>query len=270
MRAQGASMEKIWLKSYPAGVAHDIEPDQYRSLTHLLEEAFEKNASSPFAVCMEHWMSYGQLDQLSCALAAWLQSKGLEPGARVAIMLPNIPQFPVTMAAVLRAGYTCVNVNPLYTPRELEHQLKDSGATAIVVLENFAVTLAEIIDKTSIKHVVLASMGDLLGFWYGRWITFAVRHLAKMVPAYKLALSAGRSVTSFKRAVAEGATLPFNAATSSLDSVAFLQYTGGTTGLSKGAVLTHRNVVAAVLQAEAWFTPALGRVGQPCQFNSIA
>lgn len=263
-------MEKIWFKSYPPGVVHDVVPEQYRSLTHLLEESFEKNASLPFAVCMEHWMSYGQLDQLSCALAAWLQSKGLEPGARVAIMLPNIPQFPVTMAAVLRAGYTCVNVNPLYTPRELEHQLKDSGATAIVVLENFAVTLAEIIDKTSIKHVVLASMGDLLGFWYGRWITFAVRHLAKMVPAYKLALSAGRSVTSFKRAVAEGATLPFNAATSSLDSVAFLQYTGGTTGLSKGAVLTHRNVVAAVLQAEAWFTPALGRVGQPCQINSIA
>jgi len=263
-------MEKIWFKSYPPGVVHDVAPEQYRSLTHLLEESFEKNASLPFAVCMEHWMSYGQLDQLSCALSAWLQSKGLEPDARVAIMLPNIPQFPVTMAAVLRAGYTCVNVNPLYTPRELEHQLKDSGATAIVVLENFAVSLAEIIDKTSIKHVVLASMGDLLGFWYGRWITFAVRHLAKMVPAYKLALSAGRSVTSFKRAVAEGATLPFNAATSSLDSVAFLQYTGGTTGLSKGAVLTHRNVVAAVLQAEAWFTPALGRVGQPCQINSIA
>ncbi len=263
-------MEKIWLKSYPAGVAHDIEPEQYRSLTHLLEESFEKNAASPFAVCMEQWMSYGQLNQLSGALAAWLQGKGLEPDARVAIMLPNIPQFPVTMAAVLRAGYTCVNVNPLYTPRELEHQLKDSGATVIVVLENFAATLAEVIDQTPIKHVVIASMGDLLGFWYGRWITFAVRHLAKMVPAYKLTLSEGQSATSFKQALAQGAALPFKAAASTLDSVAFLQYTGGTTGISKGAVLTHRNIVAAVLQAEAWFAPALERVGPPSQINSIA
>jgi acyl-CoA synthetase (AMP-forming)/AMP-acid ligase II len=262
-------MEKIWLKSYPSGVAHDVDPEQYQSLTHLLEESFQTNASRPFAVCMEHWMSYGQLDQFSRALAAWLQSKGLAPDARVAIMLPNIPQFPVTMAAVLRAGYTCVNVNPLYTPRELEHQLKDSGATVIVVLENFAATLAEVIDKTQIKHVVVASMGDLLGFWYGRWITFAVRHLAKMVPAYKLTLAPGQSATSFKRALAVGATLPFKTVVSTLDSIAFLQYTGGTTGLSKGAVLTHRNIVAAVLQAEAWFTPALERLGQPNQINSI-
>src|ERR1035437_3344658 len=166
-------MEKIWFKSYPPGVAHDVVPEQYRSLTHLLEESFEKNASLPFAVCMEHWMSYGQLDQLSCALSAWLQSKGLEPDARVAIMLPNIPQFPVTMAAVLRAGYTCVTVNPLYPARKLEHQLNDPGAPAIVVLENFAATLAEVIENTAIKQVVVASMGDLLGFWYGRWITFA-------------------------------------------------------------------------------------------------
>ncbi|MEI7539119.1 MAG: AMP-binding protein, partial [Comamonadaceae bacterium] len=175
-------MEKIWLKSYPPGVPHEVKPDEYRSLTHLLEESFQKNAASPFAVCMESWMSYGELDHLSAALASWLQSKGLEPDARVAIMLPNIPQFPVTMAAVLRAGYTCVNVNPLYTARELEHQLKDSGATVIVVLENFAATLEEVIGNTPVKHVVIASMGDLLGFWYGRWITFAVRHLAKMVP----------------------------------------------------------------------------------------
>ena len=131
-------MEKHWLKNYPDGVPHDIHPEQYRSLTQLLEESFKKNASRPFSVCMERWMTYGQLDELSEALGAWLQAQGLEPGARVAIMLPNIPQFAVTMAAVLRAGYTCVNVNPLYTARELEHQLKDSGATAIVILENFA------------------------------------------------------------------------------------------------------------------------------------
>ena len=263
-------MEKLWLKSYPQGVAHDVSPEQYQSLTHMLEESFQKNVASPFAVCMESWMTYGQLDHLSSALGAWLQSKGLEPDARVAIMLPNIPQFPVTMAGVLRAGYTCVNVNPLYTARELEHQLKDSGATVIVILENFAATLAEVIDNTPIKHVVVASMGDLLGFWYGKWITFAVRHLAKMVPAYKLTLSDDRTVASFKQALADGAAMPFKSAASTLDSVAFLQYTGGTTGLSKGAVLTHRNIVAAVLQAEAWFTPALERVGDVKKTNSIA
>jgi long-chain acyl-CoA synthetase len=263
-------MEKIWLKSYPPGVPHDVNPEQYQSLTHLLEESFRKNASSPFAVCMEQWMSYAQLDQLSAAMGAWLQSLGLEPGARVAIMLPNIPQFPVTMAGVLRAGFTCVNVNPLYTARELEHQLKDSGASVIVVLENFAATLSEVIHNTPIKHVVVASMGDLLGFWYGKWLTFAVRHLARMVPAYKLELSAGRTATSFKQVMALGSSLKLQPSSSNLDSVAFLQYTGGTTGLSKGAVLTHRNIVAAVLQAESWFTPALERIGDVRRTNSIA
>jgi len=263
-------MEKHWLKSYPAEVPHEVHPEQYRSLTQLLEESFRKNAARPFSVCMERWMTYGQLDDLSAALGAWLQSQGLEPGARVAIMLPNIPQFAVTMAAVLRAGYTCVNVNPLYTARELEHQLKDSGATAIVILENFAKTLEEVIDRTPVKHVVMASMGDLLGFWYGTWITFAVRHLAKMVPPYKLPLSAGRTVTPFNRAIAEGTSMKLAPTEQTLDSVAFLQYTGGTTGLSKGAELTHRNIVAAILQAEAWFSPALKRIGDVSKTNSIA
>jgi long-chain acyl-CoA synthetase len=250
-------MDKIWLNSYPDNVPHEINPEQYSSLTALLEESFKKHAAHPFTVCMDRWMSYAQLDELSGALGAWLQSKNLAQGARVAIMLPNIPQFPVTMAAVLRAGYTCVNVNPLYTARELEHQLKDSGATAIVILENFAHTLSEIIDTTQIEHVVVASMGDLLGFWYGRWITFAVRHLVKMVPAYKLPLKHGRQVTTFHRAVTQGGHLSLKPSRATMDSIAFLQYTGGTTGLSKGAMLTHRNIVSAVLQAEAWFAPAL-------------
>jgi long-chain acyl-CoA synthetase len=263
-------MDKFWLKSYPEGVPHDIDAEQFRSLNQLLEDSFRKNASRPFSVCMDRWMSYGQLEEYSSALGAWLQHLGLEPGARVAIMLPNVPQFAVTMAGVLRAGYTCVNVNPLYTARELEHQLTDSGATTIVILENFAGTLEEVIDRTPVKHVVVASMGDLLGFWYGQWITFAVRHLAKMVPAYKLPLGDGRTVTPFKRVMADGAHMALKPAQSTLDSVAFLQYTGGTTGLSKGAVLTHRNIVAAILQAEAWFTPALRRLGDVSKTNGIA
>ena len=263
-------MEKIWLQSYPPGVPQDIDLTQYSSLAQLLEESFRKNATQPFSVCMERWMSYRQLDELSAALGAWLQRLGLEPDARVAIMLPNVPQFAVTMAAILRAGYTCVNVNPLYTARELEHQLKDSGATAIVVLENFAHTLEEVIDRTQVKHVVITAFGDLLGPWYGRWLTFAVRHLAKMVPPFKLPLSEGRTVTPFRKALAEGSHQTLKPSQANLDSIAFLQYTGGTTGLSKGAVLTHRNIVAAILQAEAWFTPALDKVGNVRNTNSIA
>ena len=262
-------MDKFWLKSYPEGVAHEIDTDQYRSLNHLLEESFRKNAGNPFSVCMDHWTSYGEVDQQSAALGAWLQSKGLPSGARVAIMLPNIPQFSVTMAGILRAGYTCVNVNPLYTARELEHQLKDSGATAIVILENFAATLSEVIERTPLEHVVVASMGDLLGAVYGRWITFAVRHLARMVPAYKLPLGK-RTVTPFAQVISQGMTMTLRPGNVTLDSIAFLQYTGGTTGLSKGAVLTHRNIIAAILQAEAWFTPALQRVGDVSKTNSIA
>ena len=261
-------IEAPWFKNYPPNVPHEVHPEQYRSLVHLLEDAFTQHADRPFSVCMDRWMSYGELDKLSLQLAAWLQSLGLEPGARVAIMLPNVPQFAVSMAAVLRAGFTCVNVNPLYTARELEHQLKDSGATAIIILENFAHTLAQVLDKTAIRHICLTSMGDLLGGLYGSWITFAVRHLAKMVPAFDLPLgqatasgSEARQVTLFNKALNAGASLKLTPSNADLDTIAFLQYTGGTTGLSKGAVLTHRNIVAATLQAHSWFTPALnGRV----------
>jgi len=263
-------MDRIWLKNYPPGVPHDVDADQYASVAQLLEESFRRHADNPFSVCMDRWMRYRDLDRLSAQLGAWLQGTGLAPGARVAIMLPNVPQFAVTMAAVLRAGYTCVNVNPLYTARELEHQLKDSGASAIVILENFAHTLAEVIDHTAVQHVVIASMGDLLGPWYGLWITFAVRHLAKMVPAYELPLTAGRQVLPFKRALAQGERRTLNPARVAPDTPAFLQYTGGTTGLSKGAVLTQRNIIAATLQAEAWFTPALSKMGDLSRANSIA
>ena len=263
-------MDKVWLNNYPANVAHEIDVNAYGSLTQLLEESFKKHADNPFSVCMERWMSYRELDQLSGALGAWLQAQGLKPGARVAIMLPNIPQFAVTMAAVLRAGYTCVNVNPLYTPRELEHQLKDSGATAIVILENFARTLQEVVARTQIQHVVLAHMGDLLGAVYGRVVNFMVRRVKKLVPAYQLPRNGTLRVTLFNQALADGQGRSLQPTASTLDSIAFLQYTGGTTGLSKGAILTHRNIVAATLQAEAWFSPALAKVGEARKINSIA
>ncbi len=176
-RAFDAAADKPWLAEYPAGVPHDIDPAQYRSLRGMFEESFKKHADRPFSVCMERWMNYGELDRLSAAFGCWLQSHGLEPGSRVAIMLPNVPQFAVTMAGILRAGYTCVNVNPLYTARELEHQLKDSGATAIVILENFCATLQQVIDETPVKHVVVTALGDLLGGVKGAFTTFAVRHI---------------------------------------------------------------------------------------------
>jgi long-chain acyl-CoA synthetase len=227
----------------------------------LLDEAFRRHARRDALVCMDARLSFRDVDEMSLSLGAWLQSKGLPFGARVGLMMPNVPQYLVAIAAVLRAGYTVVNINPLYTARELEHQLKDSGAIAIVVLENFATTLEEVIDRTQVQHVVLASMGDLLGFWRGRFISFAVRHLGKLVPEFRLPLDGGRTVTSFLDALGDGARMSLRRPNIGPDDVAFLQYTGGTTGLSKGAVLLHRNVVANVLQTEAWFKPMLDKLG---------
>jgi acyl-CoA synthetase (AMP-forming)/AMP-acid ligase II len=267
-------MNKPWLKSYPEGVPHEVHPEQFKSVGDFLETSFKKNASAPFSVCMDQWMTYAEVDQASASLGAWLQNIGLEPGSRVAIMLPNLPQFAVAMSAILRAGFVCVNVNPLYTARELQHQLKDSGATTIIILENFAKTLQEVIDETPIRNVVLTSLGDMLGFWNGRWLTFAARHLAGMVPAFKLTRSSPngqqRDIVAFADVISKGSRLSLKPAQTNLSSTAFLQYTGGTTGLSKGAVLTHGNIVSAVLQAEMWFTPALKRIPDIRQVNSIA
>ncbi|WP_136420243.1 long-chain fatty acid--CoA ligase [Herbaspirillum sp. ST 5-3] len=245
-------MEKIWLKSYPQGVPAEIDTNRYASLTHLLEEAFDKYAQRNAYACMGKVMTYAEVDRLSRQIGAWLQGKGLKKGDRVALMMPNVLQYPIAIAAVLRAGFTVVNVNPLYTPRELEHQLNDSGAKAIIILENFATTLEQVLAKTRLQHVIVASMGDLLGGFKGALVNFVVRKVKKMVPAYSLP-----QAVSFKRVLAESARMSLKRVKLSHDDIAFLQYTGGTTGVSKGAVLTHRNVIANVLQNEAWSQPAL-------------
>ncbi|MCK1422550.1 long-chain fatty acid--CoA ligase [Bradyrhizobium sp. 180] len=244
-------MERIWLKQYPPGVPADIEPTQYASLVDLLEESFTRFADRKAFICMDKSISYRDLDQMSVALAAYLQGRGLQRGARVALMMPNVLQYPVATAAVLRAGFAVVNVNPLYTPRELEHQLKDSGAEAIIVLENFAHTVEQVIAKTQVKHVIVASMGDLLGF-KGVIVNLVVRRLKKMVPAWSLP-----GAVSFNDALSAGRGMTFSKPKLSPGDVAFLQYTGGTTGVSKGATLLHRNIVANVLQNDAWLQPAL-------------
>lgn len=244
-------MERIWLKQYPPGVPADIEPTQYSSLVDLLEESFSKFADRRAFICMDKSISYRDLDQMSVALAAYLQGRGLQRGARVAIMMPNVLQYPVATAAVLRAGFAVVNVNPLYTPRELEHQLNDSGAEAIIVLENFAHTVEQVIAKTQVKHVIVGSMGDLLGF-KGVIVNLVVRRVKKMVPAWSLP-----GAVSFNDAISAGRGMTFNKPKLSPGDVAFLQYTGGTTGVSKGATLLHRNIVANVLQNDAWLQPAM-------------
>jgi len=244
-------MERIWLKQYPAGVPADIDVTQYSSLVELLEESFAKFRERKAFICMDKSITYRDLDEMSLALGAYLQSKGLQKGARVALMMPNVLQYPIATAAVLRAGYAVVNVNPLYTPRELEHQLKDSGAEAIIVLENFATTVQQVIAKTSVKHVIVGSMGDLLGL-KGVLVNLVVRRVKKMVPAYSLP-----AAVSFNDAIAAGRTMTFQKRRLMPDDVAFLQYTGGTTGVSKGATLLHRNILANVLQNDAWLQPAL-------------
>jgi long-chain acyl-CoA synthetase len=248
-------MEKIWLKQYPAGVPAQIQVDLYPSLVMLMEESFTKYRTLPAYHFMGRAVTFGQVDDASRALAAYLQSMGLDKGDRIAIMLPNVPQYPVAVAAILRAGYVVVNVNPLYTPRELEHQLKDSGAKAIVILENFAATLTQVIDAVPTKKVLLAAMGDMLGLVKGAIVNHVIRNVKKMVPAYSLP-----GAVRFNDALGQGRRKSYTPPKIGPDDIAVLQYTGGTTGVSKGAVLLHRNLVANLLQAEAWYQPALKKI----------
>ncbi|WP_076592523.1 long-chain-fatty-acid--CoA ligase [Herminiimonas arsenitoxidans] len=248
-------MDKFWLKSYPEGVPAEIDSNQYGSLVELLDESFKKFADRKACICMDKSLTFGEVDVFSRELGAWLQSIGLAKGARVALMMPNILQYPIAIAAVLRAGYVVVNVNPLYKPRELEHQLTDSCAEAIIILENFASTLEKVIASTQVKHVIVASMGDMFSGVKGAIVNFVVRHVKKMVPAYTLPYA-----VTFKDVLkqAEGMTLQKQAL--GHQDLAFLQYTGGTTGTAKGAMLTHRNIIANVLQNEAWISPALNKL----------
>jgi long-chain acyl-CoA synthetase len=245
-------MERPWLRYYPPGVPAEIDTARYSSLVAIFEESFQAHAATQACVCMGKSVTYGALDQASRAFAAWLQSKGLKRGARVAIMMPNVLQYPVAIVGILRAGLTAVNVNPLYKPRELEFQLKNAGAEAIIVLENFAAVLQEALPQTDIKHVVIASMGDMLGTVKGTLVNTVVRHVKKMVPAYSLP-----AATKFNDVLVQGRKLPFARVAVRPDDIAFLQYTGGTTGVSKGAILLHRNLVANVLQVMAWNVPIL-------------
>jgi long-chain acyl-CoA synthetase len=253
-------MDRFWLKNYPKGVPADIDPNQYKSLVELLEEAFRKHGSRPAYNFMGKEITYGQLDQYSAAVGAWLQSRGLGKGKRVAIMMPNVMQYPVALAGVLRAGCTVVNVNPLYTPRELEHQLKDSGADAIFILENFASVFQQVADKVPTKVAVVCAMGDMLGFAKGLLVNFVVRNVKKMVPEYSLP-----NAVRWSEVMADGVKMNLKPVDVGHNDVAFLQYTGGTTGVSKGATLLHRNIIANMLQSEAWYQPALSKL-KPGEF----
>ncbi len=247
-------MDRPWTAYYPQGVPAQIAVDAYPSLVALMEESFSRHRDKPAFKFMGMTLSFGQLDALSRVFAAWLQAQGLMRGDRVAVMLPNVPQYPVVVAAILRAGMVVVNVNPLYTPRELEHQLKDSGAKLIVILENFAATLQKVHESVPTRKVVVAAMGDMLGWLKGMVVNHVVRNVKKLVPPFRLS-----GVTRFGEALQRGRVGEAGMRPEPVgpDDIAVLQYTGGTTGVSKGAVLLHRNLVANVLQSEAWNQPAL-------------
>ena len=256
-----ASTQRPWLNAYPPGVPGEVAVDAYSSLVPLLEESWTTYAKRDAAACMGVRITYGEIDERSRSLGVWLQAKGVKRGDRVAVMMPNVPQYLVAIGAVLRVGGVVVNVNPLYTARELQHQLADAGATVIVVLENFAHTLEAVIANTDVRHVVLASLGDMLGFAKGQLVNFVLRHIKKLVPEFRLPQGEGRSVTRFNMAVAQGSRGVLQPVAVGPDDMAFLQYTGGTTGVSKGAMLLHRNVVANILQSEAWFKPMFVQLG---------
>ena len=259
-------MNKPWLAQYPASVPATIDPDQYSSLIDLYEESFDSFANQPFSICMGVKHSYDDINQASKAIAAWLQSQSLAPGSVVALMMPNVPQYLPTMLGILRAGYICTPVNPLYTGRELRHQLNDSGAKAIFLVDNFAKALEEVVDDTKVETIVVSKVGDMMGL-KGIVVNTLLQHVKKLIPDYNLD-SAKHKVTAFPNVLKQGKKRPLKKVESNLEQTAFLQYTGGTTGLSKGAILTQRNIVAAALQSEAWSEPIVSKIGDE-QINMV-
>ena len=254
--------DRIWLSSYPAGVPADIDDSRYASVVDMMEESFQKYANRVAYTFMGKELTYKQVDELTQTFAAYLQSLGLVKGDRVAVMMPNVLQYPIAVAGIMRAGYILVNVNPLYTARELEHQLKDSGAKAIVVLENFAATLQKCLAATPVKHVVLCALGDRLGLLKGTLVNYVVRNVKKM--DFNLP-----DAVRFNAAIAKGTGSSFKKVAQKPDDVAVLQYTGGTTGVSKGAVLLHRNLVANLLQSNVYLQPALDKIPPNEQVNEV-
>ena len=252
--------DKPWLAQYPANVPKTINPDQYESLIELYEECFNRFRMHPMTICMGVTHTYGDVDKASLAVAAWLQAQGIPKGSVVALMMPNVPQYLPTMIGILRAGYVCTPINPLYTGRELRHQLNDSGAQVIFVVDNFAQALEQVIEETDIKRIVLSKMGDMMGL-KGILVNTVIRQVKRLVPKYNLN-DPKYNVTKFPDVLKKGKNLPFQASKTSLQQKAILQYTGGTTGLSKGAVLTQRNVVAAAMQSEAWYRPVTSEINE--------
>jgi long-chain acyl-CoA synthetase len=248
MKGTNMTQERVWLKNYPANVPADIDVNEFSSIAHVFAESCRRFADRPAFSCMGKTINYAQADQLTAKFAAFLRNDlKLAPGDRVAIMLPNVLQYPVALFGILRAGLVVVNTNPLYVPRELKHQLHDSGALAIIVLENFAATLQEVLKDTPIKHVITTGAGDMLGWLKGTLVNFVVRHRKKAVPSYNIA-----SEIRFNDALKRGGNGEFPKTEIGQEDLAFLQYTGGTTGVSKGAMLVHRNIVANMQQASAW------------------
>lgn len=250
-------MDPIWLDSYPPGVPSEIDPDKYRSIGEMFSESATRYADSPAFACMGKTLTYAEVDRLSRAFSAYLQGDlGLERGARVAIMMPNVLQYPIAMLGALRAGYTVVNCNPLYTPRELGGQLADSGAKAIVLVENFAHTLEQVLDQSDVEHVIVTRLGDMLDFPKASIVNLVVKRVKKMVPEWNIP-----GALWFKEVLSAGAKRAYHPVDVAPDELAFLQYTGGTTGIPKGAMLTHRNMIANLEQAHAWIKPHV-REGQ--------
>ncbi|MBL8471152.1 MAG: long-chain-fatty-acid--CoA ligase [Rhodocyclaceae bacterium] len=246
-------MEKIWLSSYPPGVPAEIDVNEFSSLGDLFEKSCARYANSEAYVSFGKAITYAELDAQSARWGAYLQSQlKLAPGARIAVMMPNCLQYPIAVFGALRAGYTVVNCNPLYTPRELEHQLKDSGAEVIVIVENFCVTLQEVLAHTAIRQVVVTGLGDLLGFPKSLLVNFVLRHVKKLVPPWRIP-----AALRFKDALAQGGAHSLKKVPVTHQDIAFLQYTGGTTGVAKGAMLTHRNIIANLQQAHAWIKPVV-------------